>query len=228
VNIDEENIFFGGFSAGGILSLQLYFFSPEETNSFFNVNNNEISDGKYSKGNINIEGEASSMLRGVIAISGGTFESPLSSNYKNKDIPLLMIHGTDDEIVLPHHGRPFYKNNNVDIPLWVNKELGVGGINEVITYSPAINSVLSYLFEKSTDKAIPFQLTGSYNIKNEYQKGNRNVQYKEYRGVKHNFFVDDKGKTTKELTKMITDINKFITNHKNQNTGGRQKKSDRY
>jgi len=96
INVDTENIWLLGYSAGAIAANTFIFTSPEEASLIKNTSTSIFSKDKKK-------------IAGLISISGGLPEYSIINDYDLTDFEFLMFHGTNDQIVPIGQGKPFQK-----------------------------------------------------------------------------------------------------------------------
>lgn len=113
-NIDPEQIYLVGYSAGAILALLHIFMDDNQTEQYFG---SSITKGdsecqsclptNESSGGISHE------VAGVIAINGAIFDHQIIDD--DDKTPVLLIYSRNDEVLSPGIGRAFAKYSNNDI-----------------------------------------------------------------------------------------------------------------
>jgi len=96
INVDTENIWLLGYSAGAIAANTLIFTSPDEASPIKNT-----STSIFSKDN--------KKIAGLISISGGLPDYSIINDFDLTGFEFLMFHGTNDQIVPIGQGKPFQK-----------------------------------------------------------------------------------------------------------------------
>lgn len=99
-NIDPDNIFLFGYSAGAIAALHSVYLNDERASIWIHGMNG------YSKSEYD---EPKPNVRGVISISGGFFRPPNEMWQDNENTPLLLVQGDKDEMVPYGEGLPFQR-----------------------------------------------------------------------------------------------------------------------
>ena len=103
--IDEERIYVGGSSAGGIIAMTTTFMDSDEVFSsveagFLNIRKD--LGGLDESGN---KLKDTFQIAGIISMWGGLLDLQIINN----NIPALLFHGTDDDIIPCNSGLPFKK-----------------------------------------------------------------------------------------------------------------------
>ncbi|MCO6453228.1 MAG: alpha/beta fold hydrolase [Caldilineales bacterium] len=128
-NIDPDRIYVGGFSMGGMMAGTLAAKYPERFAAVVtHMAITDLSDWYYEQGPYR--------QSRIITETGGMpnqvpFEykrrSPVELARNLKTLPLAIVHGTDDTVVLPHHADDFYAAVNATNPTHVEQAWFPGG-----------------------------------------------------------------------------------------------------
>jgi dienelactone hydrolase len=109
--IDNNNVVLAGFSAGGILALNTLFVESNEMPG--SIPNLPLNLATSYTAATRTQHYPIPPLKGVIALTAGTFFPNCMNNNYNKNIPLYLLHGTCDNIISQDVGRAPYKCINV-------------------------------------------------------------------------------------------------------------------
>lgn len=104
--VDPDRIYLAGYSAGAILALNYAYIDEREAFDFFQHDPLNCLDCLPYKGESE-EDMSRGKIRGLIAIAGGIFE--LDHIEEKDQLPTLLIHGNEDDMVPYHEGIPFDK-----------------------------------------------------------------------------------------------------------------------
>ena len=99
-NIDPNNVFLFGYSAGAIAALHAIYLDDSRAATWIHSMNG------YGKTETDIP---KPNVRGVISVSGGFFRPPNEMWEDREKTPLLLIQGDKDEMVPPGEGKPFQR-----------------------------------------------------------------------------------------------------------------------
>ena len=108
LNIDPNNVFIMGISAGSVTSLNAVFLEDDDPI----LGRNRKLDRMY--GCLDCVGETyhgEYRIKGVINIGGGVYDTDIFLN--NPDIPVLNVHGEDDNVVPIDCGLPFLESSSL-------------------------------------------------------------------------------------------------------------------
>ncbi|MDR0845212.1 MAG: alpha/beta hydrolase, partial [Tannerella sp.] len=97
LGIDPRQIYIGGNSAGGIIALTTAFMDDHEVYKSVNIKELGGLDGSGNRLSADIH------LAGVVSLWGGLSDL----NFINNTVPVLLFHGTNDDIVQSESGLPF-------------------------------------------------------------------------------------------------------------------------
>lgn len=109
--IDNNNVVLAGFSAGGILALNSLFVEANEMPT--SIPNLPLNLALSYTAATRTQHYPIPPLKGVIALTAGTFFPNCMNNNYSKNIPLYLIHGTCDNLISQDVGRAPYKCVNV-------------------------------------------------------------------------------------------------------------------
>ncbi len=223
-NIDDKRIFLAGYSAGALTSLMAAYSDDKEMKSFIGEDAYQILrclDCKNHVGeNINID--IYDNLAGVISLSGGI--PNITDLPEQKGIPVLLIHGTEDDVISNGESFPFEflrKEQNIDLPGFYMK-LSIYENKDDISYEQykRINAGahIPKWIMKTLTNYFTFKIQGSRNIYTFYNEGSFFIEIK---NGDHSFMINKDGQlnTNFRITKnkMISFINKYSNNEKSNN-----------
>ncbi|MEL6719514.1 MAG: alpha/beta hydrolase, partial [Bacteroidota bacterium] len=213
LQIDPNNIFLAGFSAGAITALHLSFLDQGEADEFFDGQTFGLLDEVDNLGGkIDFRKDE---LRGVIAIGGGMLYNLNKVIDDSEKIPLLLFHGEDDKIVPFQSGKPFdkfVKDYKLGLP-GIEYELGIStkhedGNNDKSEVAFRSSIVMTEGVFRGLQKFLP-DVYGSKMISREV--GRRTCSLESYHREGHTFMRDKKnGEVNRNFGRMINQIIKFI------------------
>lgn len=173
LNIDTDNIFVGGYSAGGIIALNLAFMEQREVATFLGFDTEAEYEAKYGhldSGFSSHPVDFSKSIKGVVSIAGGMFDLGHLDKYE-KDIDMLLIHGDNDKMVPFECGPPFDKHvHDYEFPIdFIQAEMGIvyeaDGRREALTFkSPDVSLVLMEQYIDAFRDWVSPEICGSYAI----------------------------------------------------------------
>lgn len=139
-NIDPDRIAFVGFSAGGIIGNHLAFTDREEAKDYANDPGETKIDNIYA-----FDPPASSLVKAVVAISGGLMDYSHTDDTDLQDLGLFMIHGENDGIVSIGKERPFHRYGESDIEVDLPPILfEIGFRKETISNNQAVTEQFTF------------------------------------------------------------------------------------
>lgn len=221
LNIDSDNIFLVGFSAGAIISSHIIFTNSSEATDYMNKGEGMF---KNTIDNIDIfDDDPKSLVKGVVSISGGVMDFFDLEDTDLIDMPYLLIHGNNDKIVPISFDNPMGKfaedDLNIDLP-GLYFELGVkmkndGKAEEDIVSPDNISITTGGGFHvpkwmiKSFIDIFTTEICGSKCI---YQRVNKNSNIKlvEINNAPHTFMLNEDGSFNGSYLRTRNSIYKFI------------------
>ena len=209
--IDTDNIFLAGFSAGGIIAMNYAYLDDVDAKSYFGRRDYNCFKCGYEP-----------QIKGVIGMGGAILD--VTDIDDNDDIPLLLMHGSDDAIVDLKQDYPFnkyIKDYELTLPgLYYEvgiqlteedktTELTIGGVNASAQSPKWISEFLQAIYT--------FKLSGSKAIYNKMQEGVLKdiCRFVEFENAPHCFMRNDKNEFGKEYNKSREEIYNFIQHFKN-------------
>ena len=209
-NIDPNNIYLVGYSAGAIASLHAVYLDDFEAQKWIFDEDIDLYHNlpAYPKANV----------KGIVSISGGLFMQPANVLGDNEHTPLLLIHGDQDEMVPYTQGKPmdryvkYYKINapiSPGITIKINED-GQESITSmsVTPYLELDKQWVSFLRDYFTD-----DMYGSSFIK-DYKKDY--CTFVSIEGGQHYFFCNEQGNFNENYFSMRNHILNFIIKTQNQ------------
>lgn len=187
LNLDRNNIFIGGISAGAINALHAGFLDPAEKIADKQDKLSSMYGGVAESGN-----EESEMpdIRGIINIGGGVFSTDILDN----GIPVLNICGENDDIISPVCDLPFN--------------------NEMKTYNEAIARFIRTFDDSKSKKllqdALMIDMCGGKEI-HQYLSTKKSASELVYLpGYGHQFMFSSNGNFTTKGGEVFEKISKFL------------------
>ena len=217
LSIDSDQIYLMGYSAGGIVALQVAFMDEQEAKDFYFkeviVNNQGCLDCRGDNSNI------STSVKGVIAINGALLDANFISD--NDTTPVFLAFGENDDLIPPLSGRPFQKfiqDSEIDLPSF-KFEIGIADFDieeengrnkkrkrDITMATPKITipaGMPKFLIETFTS-----DLYGSKYIKTNAIKCKKEIVV--LPNVGHNFFTTQDGNATPQYFDVINKVVDYI------------------
>ena len=189
-NINPEEIFLMGYSAGAVTALHTGFLETQEN---IDGRNRKLSE---MYGHLDAVGEQAVTpfnIRGIINIAGGVFDTAILNN----DIPVLSCHGDQDEIIPLICDFPFKENSVI--------------YNKMLKKGQSLFSGLSKM-DHLLEEAKVFKICGSKEIDKYIASvhGPKNSELEIISGAKHSFMFSQNGLLTQVGQKIMDDLVIFV------------------
>lgn len=189
LNVDIDNIFVAGISAGGVTALNTVF-----------LENGEDVLGRERKlekmyGHLDGVGEDSFVpvrIKGVVSLSGGVFSPEI---IEDSQIPLMLFHGTEDDVVQIECGLPFISMTKP--------------YNKFMVYcKDLLSSYPKIVAELEEGKAV--NMCGSREIHEYCELNGLYSEIREYNGADHYLLLSKNGTPTRRGEEIIMDMAVFL------------------
>lgn len=225
-NIDPEQVFLVGYSAGAIITNHFAFSTALEAKEYVEKGENFVINAILGQKEIdNIDAfsvSSANLVKGVVSIAGGIMDYDHIEDSELSSLPVLMIHGTNDQMVPFGYDDPLtvYSNKDIkiDLPgiyfeLGVKKKLDAKANEDIVDNELQIRKRLGIYIPKWIFKQIfkmfTTQVCGSGCIK---ARLNENLDCKvvEIEGAPHVFMLNENGTFNRSYLDTRNIINKFI------------------
>lgn len=207
--IDTDNVFIAGFSAGGIIAINSMLMNDVEAQECFNLSSNDCL----------LDCINGFEVKGIISMGGAILRL---SDLDDGDPPLLLMNGSEDKIVNPNEGLPFDKYIK-------DYELGLPGLSyslglKVQTSDDDVNIEISGVDTKlKADKWIfeaiqwlfTFKLYGSEEIYKNFKDSpySKKMTYLKFEGQSHCFMREEDNIESRCYDRSLEEIYNFTQNY---------------
>ena len=187
LNVDPDNIFLIGYSAGGITALNTAYLDPGEEVLGREEKLERLYGPLLSVGE---PGNTEPTLAGVISIAGGVLDMAV---FDASPTPLCLIHGEEDEIIDPNCQLPFAKAANL-------LSTGVTLLSASFDSEVVRRRILDAKLDEICGGAAIFDFTTDENM---------NVAYHPVAGGGHFLLLDPRGKPTEHTEYVLRVVAEF-------------------
>lgn len=214
-NIDKESIFLVGYSAGAIIANQVIFTNKDEVESYVartKLDKNIVSmanmvglEGVFEVDNMSsFQLDFSNNIKGVVSLSGAVMSHTMLDDMDNYNIPILMIHGTQDMIVPYGNESPFARYSKNDLEIYLPNITPASQLSLIKKFTikkEVIDMVLDY---------VSTPICGSRCIYDGMFK-DINIRLIEIKDAPHLFMIGEKGLLNETYLKSRKEIYDFLT-----------------
>lgn len=215
--VDPNNIFIGGFSAGAIIALNTTLLSDKEAQSFFGA---QYQGGLDDLANGRLHHDY--RIKGIISLAGAMFRG---SDLDDSDPPMLLMHGTNDLILSPWKRRPFekfIKDYELTLP-GLSYELGAvtqrdQQVEEITLFGITIKLQIPEDMIRAFGALFTFPLSGSDEIYTTIKKSPyaKKCTYLQFKDAPHCFMrADEHGGFDAKYERSLKEIFDFLKYYSN-------------
>ena len=215
-NIDPNQIFIVGYSAGAIIANQIVFTDLKEAKEYISASkvDNAVAsvasmvgyEDAFTVDNAeSFDIDLSERIKGVVSISGAVMSHTMLDDMDNVNTPLLLIHGTNDKIVPYGNESPFNRYSEKDIGIYIPN----------ISPASQLSLMKKFTIKKEViQTVVDFATTPICGSKCVYDGvfKDSNIKLVEIENAPHMFMIGEKGLLNKTYIETRKEIYEFMRN----------------